>query len=105
MVIKWRRMRWDGHVARMGEGRGVYRVFIGRPEGKRSQGRLGAGGRITLRWTLGRKGSMGRTGFSWLRIGSSGGLLWTRWWTFGFHKKGYFLTSWSAFQIVSCTME
>jgi hypothetical protein len=38
---------------------------------------------------------MGRTGFGWLRIGSSGGLLWTRWWTFGFHKKrGYFLTSW-----------
>jgi hypothetical protein len=38
---------------------------------------------------------MGQTGFSWLRIGSSGGLLWTWWWTFRFHKKvGYFLTSW-----------
>jgi hypothetical protein len=38
---------------------------------------------------------MERTGFSWLRIGSSGGLVWTRWWTFGFHKKaGCFLTSW-----------
>jgi hypothetical protein len=35
----------------------------------------GVGGRITLRWTLGRKGSMGRTGFGWLRIGSNGGLL------------------------------
>jgi hypothetical protein len=34
-VIKSRRMRWAGHVARMGEGRGVYRVLIGRPEGKR----------------------------------------------------------------------
>jgi hypothetical protein len=34
-VIKWRRMRWAGHVARMGEERGVYRVLIGRPEGKR----------------------------------------------------------------------
>jgi hypothetical protein len=35
------------------------------------------------------------TGFNWLRIGSSGGLLWTRWWTFGFHTKvGYFLISW-----------
>jgi hypothetical protein len=34
-VIKSRRMRWVGHVARMGEGRGVYRVLIGRPEGKR----------------------------------------------------------------------
>jgi hypothetical protein len=38
-VIKSRRMRWAGHVARMGEGRGVYRVLIGRPEGKRPLGR------------------------------------------------------------------
>jgi hypothetical protein len=30
---------------------------------------------------------MGRTGFGWLRIGSSGGVLWTWWWTFGFHKE------------------
>jgi hypothetical protein len=30
-VIKSRRMRWAGHVACMGEGRGVYRVFVGRP--------------------------------------------------------------------------
>jgi hypothetical protein len=34
-VIKSRGMRWEGHVARMGEGRGVYRVLVGRPEGKR----------------------------------------------------------------------
>jgi hypothetical protein len=34
-VIKSRRMRWARHVARMGEGRGVYRVLVGRPEGKR----------------------------------------------------------------------
>jgi hypothetical protein len=33
--IKSRRMRWAGHVARMGEGRGAYRVLVGRPEGKR----------------------------------------------------------------------
>jgi len=38
-VIKSRRMRLVGHVARMGEGRGVYRVLIGRPEGKRPLGR------------------------------------------------------------------
>jgi hypothetical protein len=38
-VIKPRRMRWAGHVARMGEGRGVYRVLVGRPEGKRPLGR------------------------------------------------------------------
>jgi hypothetical protein len=38
-VIKSRRMRWVGHVARMGEGRGVYRILAGRPEGKRPLGR------------------------------------------------------------------
>jgi hypothetical protein len=38
-VIKSRRMRWAEHVARMGEGRGVYRFLIGRPEGKRPLGR------------------------------------------------------------------
>jgi len=32
-------MRWAGHVARMGEKRGVYRVLVGKPEGKRSLGR------------------------------------------------------------------
>jgi hypothetical protein len=38
-VIKSRRMWWAGHVARMGEGRGVYRVLVGRPEDKRPLGR------------------------------------------------------------------
>ena len=38
-VIKSRRMRWAGHVARMAEGRGVYRVLVGKPEGKRPLGR------------------------------------------------------------------
>jgi len=37
-VIK-SRMRWAGHVARMGEGRGVYRVLVGKPEGRRPLGR------------------------------------------------------------------
>ena len=34
-VVKSRRMRWAGHMARMGEGRGVHRVLVGNPEGKR----------------------------------------------------------------------
>ena len=34
-VIESRRMRWAGHVARMGEGRGVYRGLVGKPEGKK----------------------------------------------------------------------
>jgi hypothetical protein len=33
------RMRWAGHVARMGDGRGVHRVLVGKPEGKRPLGR------------------------------------------------------------------
>jgi hypothetical protein len=37
--IKSRRMRWAGHVARMGEERNVYRVLMGKPEGKRPIGR------------------------------------------------------------------
>jgi len=38
-AIKSRRMRWAGHVACIEEGRGVYRVFVGKPEGKRPLGR------------------------------------------------------------------
>jgi hypothetical protein len=37
--IKSRRMRWAGHVARMGETRNAYRILVGRPEGKRPLGR------------------------------------------------------------------
>jgi hypothetical protein len=39
MVIKARRMRWAGHVARMGEVRGAYNILVGRPEGRRPLGR------------------------------------------------------------------
>jgi hypothetical protein len=38
-MIKSRKMRWVGHVAQMGKGRGVYRVSVGRLEGKRPLGR------------------------------------------------------------------
>ena len=38
-VVKSRRMRWVGHVAPMEEGRGVHRVLVGKPEGKRPLGR------------------------------------------------------------------
>jgi len=38
-VIKSRRMRWAGHVARIGEETGVYRVLVGKPEGRRPLGR------------------------------------------------------------------
>jgi hypothetical protein len=39
MVIKARRMRWAGHVARMGEVRSAYNILVGRPEGRRPLGR------------------------------------------------------------------
>jgi hypothetical protein len=38
-VIKARMMRWAGHVAHMGEVRGVYNILVGRPEGRRPLGR------------------------------------------------------------------
>ena len=38
-VIKWRIMRWEGHVACMGDGTCVYRVLVGKHEGKRTLGR------------------------------------------------------------------
>ena len=38
-VIKSRRMRWAGHVERMGDSSGVYSVLVGKPEGKRPLGR------------------------------------------------------------------
>ena len=38
-VTKSRRMRWAGHVTRMGEKRGVYRVLVGKPEGRKPLGR------------------------------------------------------------------
>jgi hypothetical protein len=62
-VINSRRMRWVGHVARMGEGRSVYRALIGTPEGKRLLGRPRRSEKITLRWTLGTQRSIGRAGF------------------------------------------
>jgi hypothetical protein len=39
LMIKSRRMRWAGHIARLGDGRGVYRVLVVKPEVKRPLGR------------------------------------------------------------------
>jgi hypothetical protein len=51
-VVKSRRMRWAGHVARMGKDRGVHRVLVGKPEGKRPLGRLGRGWRDNIKMDL-----------------------------------------------------
>jgi len=48
-VIKSRKIRWVGHMARMGERRDVYRVLVGKPEGKSHLGDPGVDGRIILR--------------------------------------------------------
>ena len=49
-VIKWRGMRWAGHVALMGEEKSVYRVLVGKPEGRDHWGDLGVDGWITFGW-------------------------------------------------------
>jgi hypothetical protein len=74
-VIKSRRMRWAGHVAHMGRGEVFTGFWLEGLKARDYWEDLGAGGKITLSWTLGRQGSMGQTGFSWSRIGSSGGLV------------------------------
>jgi hypothetical protein len=51
------------------------RFWLGGPKVRDHCEDLGLGGRITLSWTLGRKGLIRQTGFGWLRIGSSGGIL------------------------------
>jgi hypothetical protein len=64
-VIKSRRMRWAGHVARTGERRGVYGVLVGKPEGKRSLGRPG------LRWEANIKmdlQALGCGGMDWIEL-------------------------------------
>jgi hypothetical protein len=69
------RMRWVGHVALMGEGRGVYRILVGKPEGKRPLGRPRCRWEDKIGWIF-RKWNVGvRTGWGWLRIGTGGGRL------------------------------
>jgi hypothetical protein len=59
----------------MGEGRGVYRVLVRKPEGKRHLEDPSVDGRIVLSWII-REWELGAwTGLSWLRIGTGGGRL------------------------------
>jgi hypothetical protein len=71
-VIESRRMRWVGHVARMGEGRSAYRVLVGKPEGKRLLGRPGYRWEDNIKLDL---RDMGIDGANWIQLGSIGGLL------------------------------
>jgi hypothetical protein len=74
-VIKARRLRWAGYVARMGRGELFTGLWFGSRNVRDHWEDLGVRGRITLRWNLGRWKLMDRTGFTWLRMGSIGGLL------------------------------
>jgi hypothetical protein len=73
--IKLRRMRWAGHVARMGEERKVYNILVVKPEGKRPLGRPRRRWEDGIRMDLREIGWGVWIGFDWLRVGSSGGLL------------------------------
>jgi hypothetical protein len=74
-MIKSRRMTWAGHVACMGKKSNPYRILVGKPEGSNHYEDLGVGGRILLEWILERWDGVVWTGFIWLIIGTSGGLL------------------------------
>ena len=62
-------------MARMGQGRGVHRVLVGKPEGKRPLGRHRHRWEDNIKMDLQEEGGVVRTGQSWLRIGTGGGHL------------------------------
>ena len=66
-------MRRVGHVARMGEGRDVYRILVEKPEGKRPFGRPRLRWEDNIKMDLQEVGLGAWTGSSWLRIGTGGG--------------------------------
>jgi hypothetical protein len=74
-VVKSRRIRWAGHVARMGEGRVVCRVLVGKLEGNGPLGDPDVDGRIILRYIFRKLEGILRTGWSWFRTGTGGGHL------------------------------
>jgi len=74
-VIKSRRMRWAGHLARIGKRKGAHRVLVGMTEGKRPLGRLRTDGSIILRRIFRKWDGMAWTGLIWLRIWIGGGHL------------------------------
>jgi hypothetical protein len=74
-VVKSRRMRWAGHVARIGDGRGVHRILVGNMRERDLWGDTDVDGRVILRWIFRKWERVVRTGWSWLRIGTGGGNL------------------------------
>jgi len=79
-------MRWAGHVARVGERRGVYRVLVGKPEGKRPYGRHKRRWEDDIKMDI---QEVGCGGMDWIDLAQDR----DRWWAlvnavmnFGFHK-------------------
>jgi hypothetical protein len=68
-------MRWTGNVTSMGEERGVHRVLVGKPEGKRPLGRPRNTWEDNTKIDLQHVGGVVGIGWSWLRIGTGGGHL------------------------------
>jgi hypothetical protein len=68
-------MRWAGYVARMGEEGNLYKVLVGKPEGKDRSEEQGLGLSLGSECILARLALGVWIGFDWLRIGTSGGLL------------------------------
>ena len=77
-AVKSRRMRWAGHMARMGEDRGVHRVLVGKPEEKRPLGRPRHRWEDNIKRVFRKLEGIVGTGWSWLRIGTGGGHLWVQ---------------------------
>jgi len=74
-VIKSRRMRWGGLVARMGQRRGVYRILVGKREGKRPLGKPWCMWEENIKMDLQKCFGGAWAGSMWLRIGIGGGHL------------------------------
>jgi len=74
-MIKSRRMRWAGHVTRMGDKRGAYRVLMGKHEGKRPLGRPRPRWEGDIKMDIQELGCGAWTGLIWISIGTGGGLL------------------------------
>jgi hypothetical protein len=73
-IIKSRRIRWAGHVARMVERRNAYRILMRKSEGRIPLGNQHVGGWTILKWILERSNWIW-IGLIWLRLGTSRGLL------------------------------
>ena len=74
-LMKARRMIWVGHLALMGQGTAVYRILLGKPEGKRPPGRTRCRWEDNIKMDLQQVGCGVWTKLSWLRIETVGGHL------------------------------